>query len=119
MKKDYGLIGIAAATGAAVWIVLSEVSHHREAWDSELYFMFGIPVICVVAAVLAYVEPKRPWRWAVTPFAAQAVWMFLTQGLGNMFPLGLIVFAIISIPALLAASLGAFLGRKRAIRGSP
>ena len=112
MKKDYWLIGIAAATGVAVWVVLSEVSHKREAWDSELYFLFGIPVICVVAAGLAYVEPKLPWRWAVLPFAAQAIWMVLTQGIGNMFPLGLIVFAILSIPALIAASFGAFLGRK-------
>jgi hypothetical protein len=119
VKKDYGLIGIAAVAGAAVWIVLSKISHHREAWDSELYFIYGIPVICLVAAVLAYFEPNRPWRWAVTPFAAQAFWMFLTQGLGNMFPLGLIVFAIISIPALLAASLGAYLGRRRASRASP
>jgi len=119
VKKDHGLIGIAAAAGVAVWIVLSKISHRREAWDSGLYFLYGIPVICVVAALLAYVEPNRPWRWAVTPFAAQALWMFLTQGLGSMFPLGLVVFAILSIPALLSASLGAFFGRKRASRASP
>ncbi|HTN44425.1 MAG TPA: hypothetical protein VMN77_11580 [Nitrospiria bacterium] len=116
MKKDYWLIGIAAAGGALVWIVLSGVSHHREAWDSELYFIYGIPVICVVAAVLAYVEPQQPWRWAVTPFAAQGVWMFLTQGLGSMFPIGLVVLGIFSIPALLTAALGASLGRRRANR---
>jgi len=116
VKKDYWLIGIAAASGAAVWIILSRISHHREAWDSDLYFIYGIPVLCVVAAVLAYVEPQQPWRWAVTPFAAQAVWMFLTQGFGSMFPLGLFVLVLFSIPALLTASLGAFFGRKRTNR---
>jgi drug/metabolite transporter (DMT)-like permease len=118
VKKDYWLIGIAAACGAAVWIVLSKISHHREAWDSELYFIYGIPIICVVAAVLAYIEPKQPWRWAVTPFAAQGIWMLLTQGFGSMFPLGLVVLAIFSIPALLTAALGAFLARKTTNRPS-
>jgi len=72
-EKEYWLMIVAAASGAAIWIVLSKVSHRREAWDSELYFLIGIPVICVVAACLAYIEPNRPWRWAVTPFAAQAL----------------------------------------------
>src|SRR5712671_3269937 len=103
---------IAAVSGAAVWIVLSKISHRREAWDSELYFLIGLPVVCIIAAVLAYIEPNRPWRWAVMPFAAQAVWMVGSQGLGNMFPLGLIAFGIFSIPALLTASLGAYLGRR-------
>jgi len=118
MKKEHCLLVIAAASGAAVWIILSKVSHRREAWDSELYFLIGIPVVCVVAACLAYIEPERSWRWAVTPFAAQAIWMVVSQGLGNMFPLGLVVFFVLSIPALLAASLGAFLGRRRAGRTS-
>lgn len=118
MKKDHWLIGISAAAGIAVWAAISMASHKREAWDSELYFIYAIPFICVVAAVLAVVQPNQAWRWAVIPFAAQALWMILTQGIGNMLPLGLMVFGLFSIPALLTTLLGAYIGRKIINRAS-
>ncbi len=119
VKKEHWLYGIAVAIGVLVWVGVSEVSGRREAWDSPFYFSVGIPVMCVAAACLAYVEPDRSWRWAVLPFAAQAAWLVLSQGLGNMFPLGFVVFAILAIPALLATRLGVFLARRRAKRASP
>ena len=44
---------------------------------------------------------------------AQAVWMFTTQGLGNLWPLGMVAFLVLAIPSILTAWFGAFL-RKRA-----
>jgi len=38
--------------------------------------------------------------------------MLVTQGVGNLLPLGVIVFAILSIPSILTARLGAYV-RKR------
>jgi len=63
MKKDYWLYGLAVAVGTVVWVVVSEASGRREAWDSQWYFLISIPVVCVVSAALGFVEPSRPWRW--------------------------------------------------------
>ena len=118
MKKDYWLYGAAVVTGIVVWIVVSKVSHRREAWDSQWYFLIGTPVVCVVSAVLGYLEPNRPWRWGAAPLAGQFCWMLVTQGPGNLLPLGVIVFGILAIPSMLTARLGAFVGKKLA-RAAP
>ena len=112
MKKDYWLYGAAVVTGIVVWIVVSKVSHRREAWDSQWYFMVGVPVVCVVSAVLGYLEPNRPWRWGAAPLAGQFFWMLVTQGPGNLLPLGVIVFGILAIPSMITAWLGALVGKK-------
>ncbi len=119
MKREYWLYVVAVAAGVLVWVVLSAVSGEREAWDSPLYFLVGIPVLCAVAAALALVEPKRPWRWAVVPLLSQAVWMVLSQGPGNLLLLGLLFFAVLSVPLLIAAWIGAFFGKRRARGISP
>src|SRR5262245_27155740 len=98
--------------GIIVWVIVSNVSHRREAWDSDLYFMVGVPVVCFVSAILGVVEPNKPWRWGAAPLAGQFVWMLVTQGPGNLLPLGIVVFGILAIPSMLAAKLGAFVVRK-------
>ena len=45
---------------------------------------------------------------------AQLVWMLVTQGPGNLLPLGLIVGGILAVPPILAARLGAFIHRRTA-----
>ena len=114
MKKDYWLYGVAVVAGIIVWVVVSAVSHKREAWDSKWYFLACMPVVCLLSAILGFVEPDRPWRWGVTPLAGQFFWMLLTQGPGNLLPLGVIVFGILSVPSVLTARLGAFVGKKAA-----
>jgi len=107
MKKNHWLYGVAFVSGMAVWILVCAYSGRREAWDSGLYFTVGIPVVCLVAGVLGYVEPERPWRWGIVPLIGQAVWMLVSQGVGNLLPLGLVVFGIFSIPSILTAIVGA------------
>lgn len=112
MKKDSWLYAVAVVVGIIVWIVVSKMSHRREAWDSQWYFMIGVPVVCVLSAILGFIEPSRPWRWGTAPLAGQFVWMLLTQGPGNLLPLGVIVFGILAIPSVLTGKLGAFIGKK-------
>jgi hypothetical protein len=114
MKKDYWLYGLAIVAGTVVWAVVSTVSGRREAWDSQWYFLIGTPVVCVVSAVLGFIEPGRPWRWGVAPLIGQFFWMLLTQGPGNLLPLGVVVFGVLSVPSIITARIGAFFGSKRA-----
>jgi hypothetical protein len=114
MKKDARLYVMALVVGIVVWVVVSNVSHRREAWDSEWYFKMGVPVVCLLSAVLGFIEPRRSWRWGTAPLAGQFFWMLVTQGPGNLLPLGVVVFMILAIPSILTARLGASLGKKHA-----
>lgn len=114
MKKDYWLYGLAIVAGAVVWVIVSEASGRREAWDSQWYFLISVPVVCVVSAALGFVEPSRPWRWGVAPLVGQFPWMLFTQGPGNLLPLGVVMFGVLSVPSVITAQIGAFFGSKRA-----
>ena len=52
MKKEYWLYGLAVVTGILVWVVVSNATGRREAWDSQWYFLISVPVVCVVSAWL-------------------------------------------------------------------
>src|SRR5213595_1988538 len=100
---------LSATVGASTWWYVAAVTHRREAWDAELYFTMAFPVIAVVAMVLAFLQPPKPWRWAMIPFGAQAIVAFVRDPAANMLPLGLVMFAVFgglcAIPALLVARL--------------
>jgi len=113
-KKDAWLFALAIVLGALTWAVISAASGRREAWDSSWYFSVGMPVICVASAILGFLEPHKSWRWGVTPLAGQFLWMLVTQGPGNLLPLGVIVFGVLSAPSVLTAKLGAFVRSKTA-----
>jgi hypothetical protein len=108
MKRDSWFHLIAFVGGAAAWIAVAQASGRREAWDSPLYFTVAVPVVCLLSALLGFLEPRRSWRWGVTPLAGQFAWMLASEGPGNLLPLGVIVFAVWSLPSVLTARLGAF-----------
>ena len=102
--------------GAAIWAGIAQATGRREAWDSPLYFLVGIPVACALSFALALFEPARPWRWGLLPFLGQLLFLLLSEGVGNLLPIGMIVYGVCSVPAILAASLGAFIATQRARR---
>src|SRR5262245_26495531 len=101
------LYGTALLAGMLVWAAIAAASGRYEAWDSGMYFTLGIPALCFVAGALGFIEPKDSWRWGILPMAGQAGWMFATQGVGNLWPLGLIVLGIFAIPLIVTARVGA------------
>ena len=114
MKRDFWFYVIAAMSGILVWVAVASVSGRREAWDSSAYFQFGIPALCLVSLIMGYLSPDRAWRWGAVPLAAQLAWMLVTQGAGNLLPLGLIVGGILAVPSILTARFGAFFRRRTA-----
>jgi len=112
VKREHGLLLAAVAAGATIWILISVGTGRREAWDSGIYFTLGMPAACLLSFVLGVVEPVRSWRWGLAPFAGQFLSLLIMQGVGNLLPLGVIVFAILSIPAVITARIGAALGTR-------
>ena len=116
MTRDTWFYLAAIACGMVTWILVSAASGRVEAWDSGWYFTVGMPVVCATSGLLGFLEPSRPWRWGVAPLAGQFVWMILTQGPGNLLPLGVLVFGVFSVPPVIAAQIGAFVAAKWARR---
>lgn len=112
MKRDHWLYLLAAACGAVIWMHIAAASGRREAWDSGLYFSVGIPAVCLVSMAFGFVAPDRSWRWGVLPLVGQFVWMLLSQGPGNLLPLGMVVFGVLSVPSIMTARLGRFIATK-------
>jgi len=119
MKADRFLHLVALLAGAAIWIAISAATGRREAWDSGAYFSVGMPAVCVLSFVLGFARPARSWRWGVLPMAGQFAWMLVSQGPGNLLPLGIVMFGVLSIPAIVTARVGAAIGVRRAQAEEP
>jgi hypothetical protein len=95
---------IAIAAGVLLWFAGAAVAGKREAWDSGLYWSLFYPIAIGASALLGYLFPDRPWRWAIALFLAQFAAMVLRSGeIGNLAPLGLAMFGILSLPGVFAA----------------
>ena len=97
-----------------LWLVTMAASGRSEAWDSPLYWQLAYPLCIAFAAFLAYVEPVRPWRWALAGMLVQPVVMVLTSGSSfGLLPVGLVLFTVLAVPPILAATLAARLRRRQ------
>jgi hypothetical protein len=99
---------IALLGGASLWLLTSLISGRPEAWDAPMYWTATYPLALLLAAVLGYRVPWRAWRWGLAVMLVQAPVLLLTSG-GSMslLPLGLALFAILSLPAIAAATFAA------------
>jgi hypothetical protein len=104
LRSDLVPTILAFLIGAADWELVRRLGTRREAWDDPVYWQLGL------------VWRERPWRWVVWLMVGQAAWslgLALSQdGIPNLLPLGLVMFALLGIPCLVAAYAGRWLGEK-------
>ncbi len=114
MKKYLPLL-ISAIVGVATWVGIGIWSGRAEAWDSQLYWSVGFPVMTIAVLLIAFIWPEKPWRWGITIIVAQAI-VGLVQAFPhvNLWPLSLILFFILSLPLVLVAYVSSIV-RKRVI----
>jgi peptidoglycan/LPS O-acetylase OafA/YrhL len=99
---------VAGLAGAVLWWLVAAATGRREAWDAPLYWAVAYPVALVVCAGLGYVHRDRPWRWALVLFQGQFLAMCLYGGeVGNLWPLGMALFAVLALPGMALARLAA------------
>lgn len=97
---------IAIATGVAIEFGIGALSGRREAWDSGLYWLLGLPAALVVAATVGYLAGRRGWYWAGLIVPSQVTAMMVRNGeIGGLWPLMVIVGSVLGAPFLLAAFL--------------
>lgn len=113
------LIGlVSAACGVAGWEIVQLLYPAQEPWDVKEYWIAAYPGMTIVSALLGYLAPSQPWRWGLTMIVGQGLWFLLKtsfkSGVPNLWPISLALFAILSLPCIAAAYLGALLGRRGA-----
>jgi hypothetical protein len=111
-------IGLAAAVWLLPWLLLGR----KEAWDHSSYFLVSVPLMTLAAGYGGYRARTRAWRWPLALILGQFAAALVLQGFGNLLPLGIIVFVILGVPMMVAAEIGAWLGRRndrRTTSGAP
>jgi len=99
--------------GAVLWALTSLLTESREAWDSPMYWSLTYPLCIVVSGFLGYLVPRNAWRWGVTIMLVQAIALLvLSGGSWALLPLGLILFGILVLPCMAAATMMAALRRR-------
>ncbi|HWK75318.1 MAG TPA: hypothetical protein VNQ81_13660 [Povalibacter sp.] len=100
--KDKATWAHAAAIvgGAILWLATAAISGRTEAWDSPLYWIAAYPLSILLAGFLGYSAPERPWRWGLGVMLVQAVVLVVSGSDFGLLPLGLILFAVLALPAI-------------------
>lgn len=116
MKNNNDFFPYAATSlcGLIVYLAITIATGRNEAWDHGAYYSIGIPLMCVVAFIIGYLFPAKPWRWALGMAGGQVVGALLHGSSLNLLPLAVIFMTIISIPQFIAAFFGSKLATKKA-----
>lgn len=98
--------------GLLVCLAIASLTNRNEAWDADLYYSTGIPVMCLIIFVLSFVFPEKPWRWTIAMAAGQFASALINGSSLSLWPLALIFMTVISIPQFVSG----FLAAKLALR---
>lgn len=109
---------IAMAAGFGICLAIAFISGRREPWDSGLYFIAGIPLMCVVIAWLAHRYPARAWRWTLSMALGQSLALALGGGSLTLWPLALVAMIVVSIPQFVTGIIASRLGTCAARRSA-
>ncbi|MFW5453269.1 hypothetical protein [Thioalkalivibrio sulfidiphilus] len=103
--------------GGMLWLLTALLTGRSEAWDSPYYWSLAYPMSILLAGIVAYRAPRRAWRWGLAVMLVQALVMVVTSGGSfGLLPLGLLLFGVLSLPAMALAVLVA-LWRNRVGKG--
>lgn len=99
---------LAVLAGVVLWTLAALLTHKREPWDASVYWVVVYPLAIIASAMLAYRYPQRPALWTLVVFEAQFLAMCIRNGeAGNLWPMGMMLFAVIALPAILVAKFAA------------
>jgi hypothetical protein len=104
----------AALSGLTVCLAISQASGRKEAWDSDLYFTIGMPVMVLAIFALSYFFPQRAWRWTLSMAIGQSIAMLLGGNSLSLWPLAIIAMLFFSLPQFAFGFAGSWLARRNA-----
>ena len=105
MNRDLLAYLLSFGLGLLLWGASAQLGHNREPWDSALYWQASYPLAILLSAALGFAFPTRPWRWALVLMFGQALVMIATGSGLSLFPLGLAVLLLLSLPPAAASEI--------------
>ena len=99
---------VAMVAGFALWGIASVITTRREPWDDGRFWCVIYPLAIAASGVLAYRFPHKPVLLNMILFESQFLAMLIRSGeVGSLWPLGMLLFAILALPAMLVAKIAA------------
>jgi hypothetical protein len=104
--------------GFALWAIFSVAPASdghllfREAWDQELYWRIGVPLLIIAHAALAASCIEKPSLLALWPLAGHVLGMILVHRSGTDFALLPLTFLFIGVPFYGALFVASLVGRQ-------
>lgn len=87
-----------AVAGMVIWIVMTLITGKDEPWDSDQFWSYGLFLMVTINIIAAVLDPHQPVIKGLISVVLQPIAMMFVAGeIGSMFPLGLIVFAVLGI----------------------
>jgi hypothetical protein len=98
---------LAFLTGVVLEVVVAAAAGRREAWDSPIFFVYGLPAAFAVSFGIGVFSKGRAWLGTLALVPGQIAAMTLRAGeIGTLWPLGLALSAVLSAPFAGAAFVG-------------
>jgi len=80
----------------------------------EFWFQFCYPVIVFLSFFLGFAGPQKPWRWpSLVMLSFYLGTLFLLPGAGELLFLEVALLAVITIPCVILAYVGAFIRNRK------
>lgn len=83
----------------------------REAWDRDLYWQAGVPLLVIVQAALAIASPERPVTQPLWALAGHLAGIFIVHEPGTGFGLLPLSLAFVGIPLYVVLLCAVLAGR--------
>lgn len=102
---------IALVGGAAAWILPARMAGTVEAWDGSLWWLWLLGT-AGLSFTVSFIDPPRKWQWPFWIVGAQLFALLMQRPqLGNLVPLGAVLFLAVAalnlVPAFAGAAAGA------------
>ncbi len=105
-KNGWFAAAAAALLGLLVCLSLIIITGGEIAWDSNLYYFIGTPVMTFLAYMLGYSFPESPWRWVVCMALGQFGSVIFVEDAMEFWWLTLGFLLMVSIPQFVSAYIG-------------
>lgn len=97
MKIDPGLIA-AFALPLLAWLGIAAAGGGGEAWDHPAYWTVGLPAIYLAGSVAALLTARNVWQITLWSGLGQFAGLITTAAGLSLWPLGLMLIAVLSLP---------------------
>ena len=100
-------VALSFVTGILLELIVHAVTGRREAWDSPVFWIYGLPAALAVSFAIGLLARGRAWLGTLAVAPGQVAAMMVRSGeMGTLWPLALVLSALLSAPFVGASFLG-------------